>query len=313
MTTFLNAVTADHFDTEVLQQHWIPLAADDADTAAVLRERLGIDFTAARTQVWESDNFRYFPVAATYRRGETIERETIVFALGGEFLVTLQPSEHFLPFDKAVTKMRRDPALAGSAQGVMYALLWALNEESERVIHHAVDALEAMSDEIQTAADGDDRRGRAIGIPDLHGTISRMNATEQVVSRTRQAQLQLARAARHLTADTVPGHELNGSIRILAADIEGVAQQAGFAHEKARYLQQAVKIRLDAQRGRALGVWTFITAVLLPPTLIVTCSGIYFALVAALSWPYEILAVTLMALLAAAIPWAYLEKKGRLR
>ncbi|MGK8524166.1 CorA family divalent cation transporter [Nocardia asteroides] len=306
-------MSTDHFDTEVLQQHWIPLAADDADTAAVLRERLGIDFTAARDQVCESDSFRYFPVAATYLRGETVERETIVFALGGEFLVTLQPSEHFLPFDKAVAKMRREPALAGSARGVMYALLWALNEESERVILHAVGALETMDDEIETAAGGEDRRRRAIGAADLRDPASRLNAAEQSVSRTQQAQLQLARAARHLMADTMPGQELNGSMRILAADIEGVRQHASLAYEKIRYLQQAVTIRLDARRNRILEMLTSVTAVLLPPTLIGTCSAMYFTRVPELSWQYELLATATTTAVAAAIPLTYLERKGRQR
>ncbi|WP_051022375.1 magnesium transporter CorA family protein [Nocardia pneumoniae] len=302
MTIFLDAVTADHFDTEVLQQHWIPLAKEDTDTAAVLRERLGVDFAAAHDRVWETDDFRYFPVVATYQRGETIERETIVFALGSEFLVTLQPSEHFLPFDEAVAKMRRNPALTGSAHGVMYALLWALNETSERVIHATSGTLAKVHDEIETVTGG-----RAI---DLRGAMSRMDGAEEIVSRVQETQLHLARAARHLAADTPPGHrELNGLISVLLADIDGVKQHAGIQHDKIRYLQQSVLTWSAVRQNRIVTVLTTVTAIFLPPTLIATL----YTWMPEAQWQYGFPAATLMTLLAAVLPLTYIRKKGWLR
>ncbi|BDT92034.1 magnesium transporter [Nocardia sputorum] len=310
MTTFLSAVTADHFDTEVLQQHWIPLAADDADTAAVLRERLGIDFTAAHNQVWEAGNFLYLPVVANYQLGETIERATIVFALGGEFLVTLQPSEHFVPFDKAVAKMRRNPELAGSAHGVMYALLWALNEASERVLHHTGDALEATHEEIERAIYAHDRREREFATSDVRGALSRMNATERIIARTRETQLQLARAARHLRADARSGRgELDGAIGVLLADIDGVGQRAGVAYDKVRYRQQSALAGLDVRQNEIVKAFA-VTAAALPPTLIATCYAV--DLISELSWQTGLLVTCLLTLAAALIPLAYLKNKGLL-
>ncbi|WP_067477205.1 CorA family divalent cation transporter [Nocardia amamiensis] len=302
MTIFLDAVTADHFDTEVLQQHWIPLARADTDTSAVLRERLGVDFAAAGDRVWETDDFLYFPVAATYQRGETIERETIVFALGSEFLVTLQPSEHFPPFDRAVAKMRRNPELTGSPHGVMYALLWALNETSERVIRAMSATLAQVHDEIETVTGG-----RAI---DLRAAMSRMDAAEQNVARIQETQLQLARAARHLAADMQPGHrELDELIGILLADIDGVKQHAGIQHDKVRYLQQSVLAWSALRQHRIVTVLTAISAIFLPPTLIATL----YTWLPDVQWQYGFLVATALTLLAAALPLAYIKKKGWLR
>ncbi|MGQ4601182.1 CorA family divalent cation transporter [Nocardia sp. R6R-6] len=307
MTTFLDAVTADHFDTEVLQQHWIPLARQDIDTAAVLRERLGVDFALAGDQVWETDEFLYFPVVADHQRGEAVERETIVFALGSEFLVTLQPAEHFVPFDKAVAKMRRTPALTGSAQGVMYALLWALNETSEQVIHATGVALAAVREEIETIIDGCDKRGGEIGAAELCGTMSRMNAAEQIVSRIQVTQLQLARAARHLTAHTPPeGRELDGLISTLIEDIDGVRQHAAVQHDKVRYLQQSVLTRSQMQQNQSVKALITITAVFLPPTLIAAL----YAWMPETHWRYGFPAASLMIVLAVVLPLYYVKKKG---
>jgi len=142
-----------------------------------------------------------------------------------------------------------------SPHGIMYALLWALNEASERVIDMASDALEAMNDEIEMATNGYDERGREIGVTEMRDVMSRMNEAEQIVSRTQESQLQLGRAARHLMADT-PGHtsDLDDLIGILIADIDGVKQHAGFEHDKIRYLQQSVMTWLNVKQNQIVKV-----------------------------------------------------------
>nr|WTB36444.1 hypothetical protein OG781_09520 [Streptomyces sp. NBC_00830] len=56
--------------------------------------------------------------AVNLRDGDTVRRERLLFALGEDALVTLQPEAHFAPFDKALARMRRQPHLAESAHGV---------------------------------------------------------------------------------------------------------------------------------------------------------------------------------------------------
>ncbi|WP_225730125.1 MULTISPECIES: magnesium transporter CorA family protein [unclassified Nocardia] len=302
-TTDVLPATNGRFDTEVLHRHWIPLARDDEETAAVLRERLGVDFVAAGNRLWETDDFLYFPVVANYRRADGVERETIVFALGGEFLVTLQPTDHFAPFDKAVAKMRRNRTLTDSPHGVMYALLWSLNAAAERAVQHAGAALAAVDVEIDTATKGSE----------LRTIMGRMNAAEQTVAHTQQTQLHLARAARHLAAE-LPFHtrELADPIAVLVADIDGVRQLAAAAHEKLRYLQHTVTTWLDIEQNQILKVFTIVTAVFLPPTLIATVCGMNFTHIPETHWEYGFSATILM-LLAAVIPLVYLKRKGWLR
>lgn len=132
------------FETDLLPRHWIQLPASDAAAAEGLRERLGVDFAAANGRVWETDDFIYLPAVVHFRRGDVIAREALMFALGEHFGVTLQPEERFAPFDEAIAKMRRTPGLTGSSYGVMYALLWALNEAAERVGDYASDALDVL-------------------------------------------------------------------------------------------------------------------------------------------------------------------------
>ncbi|OCF89445.1 hypothetical protein AW168_17150 [Nocardia brasiliensis] len=107
--------------------------------------------------------------------------------------------------------------------------------------------------------------------------------------------------------------ELESLIAILIADIDGVKQHAGFEHDKVRYLQQSVMTWLDVKQNQIVKVFTIITAVFLPPTLIATFYGMNFTWMPELEWQHGFLATTLMTLVAAVIPLAYIKRKGWLR
>src|ERR1700754_4752484 len=181
-STSTTSVAENGFSPAALRQQWRQVSAADPDVIAQASSVTGVDFAAAGGRVWETDDFVYLPVVVNLRDGDIIPREPIVFAFSDELLVTLQPSTPFPPFGKAIARIRRTPELAHSPHGVMYALLYALNEASERVIDHASDALEAMNDEIAMATNGYDRRGKEIGVSDMQDTIARMNEAEEIVS-----------------------------------------------------------------------------------------------------------------------------------
>ncbi|WP_431968884.1 CorA family divalent cation transporter [Nocardia sp. bgisy134] len=251
MTSALSTPT-DRFDTEVLGLHWIPLTASDEDTAAVLRERLGIDFSRTHDRIWETGDFVYLPVTATYLRGDAARRETIVFALGGDFVVTVYSAEPFDPFDRAVAEMGRRPALAGSPHGVLYALLRSLNEAAEGVLGHAREESDALARDMDAAVDGSDRTGE---IADLRAALARMDAVEGAVTRVRDTQRDLVRAGRRLLAEHGGRTaDLDGAIGDLLADIADVHGRADAEHDRIRYLQHALLLRVEIQHARIVKI-----------------------------------------------------------
>ncbi|MEU5978320.1 CorA family divalent cation transporter [Streptomyces sp. NPDC047315] len=302
------------YEVASLRKHWMQVPAGDAAALAKAERATGVDFAAAGDRVWEGDTFVYLPIAINVRSGTTVRRERLVFALGDDVLVTLQPEVPFPPFDKALARLRRLPHLAQSAHGVMYALLYALNEAQERVIDYASDALEAMSDEITLATDGYDDRGREIGVGNMQDTIARMNSAEEIVSRSQESQLLLARAARHLRAEAegrTPA--LAPLIDVLIDDINGVKEHASYEHDKVRYLQQSIMTSLDVKQNQIVKVFTIITAVFLPPTLIATFYGMNFTNMPELTWKHGFLVTTLLTFVAALIPLWYIRRRGWLR
>lgn len=301
------------FDARVLRSRWVQVAAGDPAATARAAEH-GVDFAAAGGRVWETDAHVYLPVVATRRHGDQVLHERIVLALSPDVVVTAQPERHYPVFDKAVARLRRTPWLIGSSYGVAYALLYALNEAADRVVSHASDLLEDMSDEIDEATRGVDARGREIGVRDMQDTITRMNRAEEIVSRAQESQLSLARAARHLRSEIADGDPvLAGLVETLVADVEGVKEHAGFEHDKVRYLQQAIMTSLDVKQAQIVKVFTIITAVFLPPTLIASFYGMNFTHMPELDRPYGFTLTVLLTLVAAVIPLAYIKRRGWLR
>ncbi|QCX82654.1 Magnesium transport protein CorA (plasmid) [Streptomyces sp. YIM 121038] len=311
----LTATVADHgCAVASLRMRWLQVAAGDLDAMTKAQDVTGVEFDTAGSRVWESDTFIYLPVVVNIRNGETVRRERIVFALGGDVLVTLQPATPFAAFGKALARLRRLPHLAESAQGVMYALLYALNEAQEHVIDHASDVLEDMSEEIQLATDGYDEHGTDIGVSDMQDTIKRMNLAEEIVSRCQESQLMLARAARHLRTETSAADDaLAAQIDVLVADINSVKDHASYEHDKVRYLQQSIMTSLDVKQNQIVKVFTIITAVFLPPTLIATFYGMNFTNMPELNWEHGFLITTLLTFVAALIPLWYIRRRGWLR
>ena len=60
-------------------------------------------------------------------------------------------------------------------------------------------------------------------------------------------------------------------------------EHAGFEHDKVRYLQQSVMTSLNMKQNQIVKVFTIITAVFLPPTLVATFYGMNFAVMPELS------------------------------
>lgn len=300
-----------------LREHWTQIPLDAPSSSKQVMERMNLDFDrcADGSGMAESDRYVYLPVTLGVPPKDGPGRqERVVFALGENVLATLQPSADYAPFDAAITRMRRLPHLAESAQGVMYALLYALNETQEHAVDGASADLARMSEEICLPTDEIPGRREEIGMSDLKESIQRMNALEEIVSGCRQTQLMLARAARHLRTETeLVDPQLASLIDTLIADIDGVKQRAGFEFDRARYLQQSVMTSLDVKQKEIAKLFTIITAVFLPPALIASFYGMNFTNMPELTWKYGFLFTTGLTLVSAVIPLWYIRRRGWLR
>lgn len=300
-----------------LDEIWTRLRLGDAEALDAARRQHRVDFPYGPIgTVAEDDDYFYVPVILVTRAGEeSLREDKIVFALGDERVFTLQPAADFPPFDRAALRLRRFPEDAQGPKSVLRALLTAMNEASEEVIWVASAALEVLNREIEgITLDSDGDGGRVFSAADINETMAALNAQETLISRCQENQLMLARAARYLRVEvSASSRDLRQQVDTLLSDIESVKQHASFEHDKVRYLQQSLMNSLTVKQNQIVKVFTIITAVFLPPTLVATFYGMNFAWMPELAWEHGFPLAVAMTLFAAVLPLLYIQRKGWLR
>jgi magnesium transporter len=137
---------------------------------------------------------------------------------------------------------------------------------------------------------------------------------EELYSRCLESQLSLACAARYLDAEVPESEtELQSALQSLRGDINNVKEHAALEHDKVRYLQNAGLTSLNVKQNQIVKVFTIITAVFLPPTLVATFYGMNFSVMPELSWKHGFPASILLTLVSATLPLLYVKRKGWLR
>jgi magnesium transporter len=305
---------APGFSQQDLDGKWIRVHAEDDERIEQVGREYGIEFPTAYQTVGEDDDSIYLSVTAVVPEGQGFHRKTIAFALCDRVVVTLEPDGYFTPFDMAIARFRRHPSLTRTTYGIMRTLLQAINDTTALSVDLISNSLETLNDRIAEVTTGYDAKGREIGVSDISGTMLGLNEREEIISQCQETQIHLARAARYLRMEIGGGDaELNELVVTLISDIDGVKQHASFEHEKVRYLQQSIITSLNIKQNQISKVFTIITAVFLPPTLIAAFYGMNFSVMPEFAWAFGFPACVVFCALAALLPLIYIKMKGWLR
>lgn len=291
---------------------WIRLIGQTPENLQLLKDK-GIDL-AMLEDMEEDDNYLYLPLRVMVRGPHEIpRRRSLVIIMGKEQLITVQDGEVFPPLDKALWRMRRRPETLRSPQTLLCLILQMLNDHAGRIMASIGNAVEESADTISEITRSLNSGEGTLGVTDINDTIIEINEREILVARCLESQLALARAARYLDMEVAPTDELQIYVRSLRDDIAGVKEHAAFEHESVRYLQNAILASLNVKQNQIVKVFTILTAVFLPPTLIASIYGMNFAVMPELKWPLGFPVAILLGLMAALMPLVYVKRRGWLR
>ncbi|WP_242111664.1 CorA family divalent cation transporter [Luteimonas aquatica] len=295
---------------------WIDVGRADEAASAELRARYGVDPQLQHSSVHEDEEYVYLfaeLVAMNEQRLPTFHK--VVFVLGDRLLVTLHDSAEFTPLNRAMQRLARRPQQATDAKSLMRMILAGINDGTSQVIEQIATSLEDTADTIARLSEDAGGDGRELGVSDLTETLLGLNDSEELISNCLESQLALARVVRYLNGEVDGRREpdLQGLVKELVADVNGVKEHAAFEHDKVRYLQNSVVGLLNIKQNQIVKVFTVITAVFLPPTLVATFYGMNFAVMPELSWKHGFTMSILLTFAAALLPLIYIKRKGWLR
>ena len=104
----------------------------------------------------------------------------------------------------------------------------------------------------------------------------------------------------------------NERLKIILKDIASLLQHSQFSSERLEYLQNTFLGLINIEQNTVIKIFTVVTVVFMPPTLIASIYGMNFTFMPELKWlggyPF---AITLMVLSSMAFLWYFKRKKWR--
>jgi magnesium transporter len=299
----------------LLQAGWIRLNRQQADQLAEAKRMYGVDLLArvGRAAV-EEHGFVIIPVDLIVYRHHEYRETNVVFALGKSVLISVEHDAHLGMLD-GVSQTLLEELSAGKSHdpaSVLFLILQSLNDAAHTTIREISERLDEIGESVASAGGGYQMTGRQVGVADIADTVAKLAEAEELVAKTVEGQLMLARAVRWLRR--VAGDARFGqALPMLLSDIHSLRHYAQFQHSKIRNLQQSLMTTLDLKQNNVIKVFTIVTAVFTPPTLVAAFYGQNFAEMPELFLPWGEWAVIVMTGLSTILPLFYIKKKGWMR
>jgi magnesium transporter len=293
---------------------WIDVLRPTPEEKDILRAALSIELTLQHPTIYHEDDTLFMTMGLVSKDEDNETKvNKLTFILHDECVVTLHEIE-LMPVAIFAQRIRRKAHLYGHPQSILWGLLFALSETVADRVEAVGTDLEQLSKTIAEMPTelGSRKTGTLGEVSELLAELARY---EDFISQSGESVLQLARVVRYFNAevDGFTEAELQARVNELAADVAGIKDHLAFEHDKVRYLQQASMGVLNMQQNQIVKVFTILTAVFLPPTLVGTMYGMNFAFMPELSWRWGFTVTIALTFFSATLPLIYIKTKGWLR
>ncbi|PKH26699.1 magnesium transporter [Enterobacterales bacterium CwR94] len=313
-------MTPKHFrlpqtDAHLRQGGWLRLSITQQEHLIAHQHEHQIDLTSARGRAATEENgFVIIPVELVVLQDNRYQETTVVFALSSTVLISLEHNVHLHAFDH-VSQQWMEKLLQGepsSPAAILFTLLETLNDTAHATLREISARLDGLSETVAVASGGYAMSKRQAGVADIAGTAIALGEAEELVAKTVEGQLMLARAGRWLRRVSEDADFVK-QLPVLLSDIQSLRRYARFQHDKIRNLQQSLMTTMDIKQNQVVKVFTVVTAVFTPPTLVAAFYGQNFAYMPELELPWGEWMVMGLTGLFALMPLAYIKRKGWMR
>ena len=231
--------------------------------------------------------------------------DAFTFVLANRCLVTVRYHDP-RPVGTFGTRIVRQPAACATAEEALIGLVETFVDRIADIIEKVGLDLDAISRTIF---------GAAAAERDMHDVLRRLGRIEDLCSTARESLLGLGRLARFFDASMEAEtkkqtKELKARLKTLNRDIASLMEHADFDGRKVGFLLDAALGLINIEQNRIIKLFSVVSVVLMPPTLVGTIYGMNFRNMPELDWPWGY-PLALAAMLASAIlPYLYFKKRG---
>lgn len=234
----------------------------------------------------------------------------ITFILSGRQLVTVRyDTPHaFTAYLETLAACEPPVATAGE---VLLGLMEAVVDRIADVLEGLGDDLDTMSHRVFHQHARDNRRRRATS-REMEALLRAIGRDGDLSSKARETLLGLKR----MVAFLPHGDEALGvtaaisRLDTIGHDVQSLAEYVDFLGNKINFLLDATLGMISIQQNQIIKLFTIMSVLFLPPTLVASWYGMNFKIIPELQWEYGYAYAIVLAVLAALVPYWLFKRKG---
>ncbi len=228
---------------------------------------------------------------------DNFDEENISFIIKNNVLVSVH-DEELRSFNETVKKMFANTSNYPTGHHVLVALLETRVEYDADMIEDMAREITRLSNKLKTDDDVSD--DILIAIKELQEKA--MLIRENIVDKSRVC-------SNMLKSKLFP-HEAKVKLSIIIKDINSLFEHTRFSFDRLEYLQDTFLGLVNIQQNRIIKIFTIVSVIFLPPTLIASIYGMNFRVMPELEWEYGYLfSVGLMVAFVAVILYYFKRNK----
>ncbi|MBQ5778631.1 MAG: magnesium/cobalt transporter CorA [Paludibacteraceae bacterium] len=235
-------------------------------------------------------------VANSHFMHDNYVMEPVSFILKNNILVSVR-YDNLKSFHETVRRIYANPRMFTSGYHVLASLL-------ETRVEFDADMIEDMTQQItilsSTLKDDEVDDDMLISIKNLQEKT--MQIRENIIDKQRVV-------SNMLKSDLFPT-ELKPKLSMIIKDINSLIEHTNFSFDRLDYLQDTFLGLVNIQQNKIIKIFTIVSVIFMPPTLIASMYGMNFKFMPELNWQYGyFFAIGLMVLCVLAILWFFRWKK----
>lgn len=298
-----------------MKQHWLRLKEQDTISIQNIEHRYQIHLSDPFQRAAREDNgCLILPIDLIVHEQERFIETKIVFVLLNNRLVSIEQNHGSQALERMSQSLEQQFSQLSqpSPKLLLQAILRALHQMALQVMREIASVLDERSEVVAVASGGFEFSKRQAGVADIADIAIALSEAEELIAKTIENQLMLTRASRWLRR-FMDDQDAHYAMSLLISDIQSLKRYALFQHDKIRNLQQSLMTTMDIKQNQVVKVFTVVTAVFTPPTLIAAFYGQNFAYMPELSLYAGEWIVMLLTGFFALIPLYYIKQKGWMR
>lgn len=291
---------------------WFDLLDPTPDEERRVERALSIDVpTREEMREIESSNRLYeekgalFMTATVVTRldGEQAVNTPVTFILVGAHLVTNRYADP-LPFRRFSTFVQSHTSPSTSAGQLLLGLLEAFVNRIADVLEQIGTDAEAISAQVFAS-----RRARP---HDFRAELEQIGQEGELVSKARESLVSLSRALAFLdqSGSGSLSEEAHANLHSVSRDVVALSDHATFLGDKLQFLLDATLGLVTIDQNNILKIFSVVTVVLLPSSVIGGFYGMNFGNIPWLHQPWGVWAALAMMVVSAVIPLVYFRRRG---